>query len=352
MLYSLVKPVLFGLSPERAHDLTLRVAGLSPSLGKLSGIEGSDRLKVKVGSTKWSFPVGLAAGLDKNAEALSFFSHQGFGAIEAGTITLKPQLGNPKPRMHRYPEEKSLRNSMGFPNQGLQEIWPKLRSYEGQAILGANIGKNKESGRSQSIEELSLLYESLHPFTDYFVVNVSSPNTPGLRDFQEKSYLDELFSELRSHGVSKDLYLKISPDIDTGKATELLRVAQDNKLTGLIATNTTVMPEKGIGGISGKLLRGRADTIHRMILEGCGDLEIIGVGGFADPRELFHFWRLGGKGIQVYTAYVFQGPSLLHRFKKEILQFLNSQNISSLEEFFKFPLNERQRRIDDHLSHR
>ncbi len=352
MLYSLVKPVLFSLPPERAHDLTLRLASLSPTLGKLSGIELSERLRVKVGSLNWSFPVGLAAGLDKNAEALPFFSHQGFGAVECGTITLKAQLGNPKPRMHRYPSEESLRNSMGFPNQGLSQIWPRLKSFEGQAILGANIGKNKESGRAESIEELSLLYESLHPFVDYFVINVSSPNTPGLRDFQEKSYLDELFSELHSHGIKKDLYLKISPDIDEKKAEELLLVAKDNRLTGLIATNTTVMPDRGIGGVSGKLLKERARRIHSILLKDPDALEIIGVGGMSESQDLFEFWRMGGKALQVYTSYVYQGPGLLWKFQKDILNFLDQQGLYSLQDLFTENLEERQRRIDDYLSHR
>jgi dihydroorotate dehydrogenase len=352
MLYSLVKPLLFTLPPEKAHDLTLKMARLSPTLGKLSGIEKSDRLEINVGSCKWSFPVGLAAGLDKNGEALAFFSNQGFGALECGTITLRAQSGNPKPRMHRYPEEESLRNSMGFPNHGLQTIWPRLRNFEGLCVLGANIGKNKESNREESIEELSLLYETMHPFVDYFVINVSSPNTPGLRGFQEKSYLDELFEELNNHGIKKDLYLKISPDIDEEKTKELLRVAQDNKLTGLIATNTTIMPERGVGGISGKLLSKQASKIHTALLSEAEDLEIIGVGGMSGPQDIFNFWKQGGKAIQVYTSYVFQGPALLQRFKKEMIGFLDHQEIYSLKEFFALPLKDRQRRIDDYLSSR
>lgn len=350
MLYSLVKPMLFSLPPEKAHDLTLKLARLSPTLGKLSGISNSERLEINVGSLKWSFPVGLAAGLDKNAEALPFFSAQGFGAVECGTITLKAQPGNPKPRMHRYPDEESLRNSMGFPNQGLQDIWPRLRHFEGQCALGANIGKNKETNREESITELSLLFESMHSFVDYFVINVSSPNTPGLRDFQEKSYLDELFQELHSLGIKKDLYLKISPDIESNKIQELLRVCQENKLTGLIATNTTIMPERGVGGVSGKLLKERANRVHELLLKDAGELEIIGVGGFAQPEDLFRFWGLGGKAIQVYTSYVYQGPELLHRFQKALHAFLNHQQIYSLNDFFRYSLSERQRRINDYLS--
>ena len=189
MLYTFIKPLLFSLQPEVAHDLTLKVARLGPSFGTLTGIETDSRLSLEVGKTHWSFPVGLAAGLDKNAEALSFFAGQGFGAIETGTITLKPQLGNPRPRLWRYPEEESLRNAMGFPNHGLLSILPRIKSYEGQSPLGANIGKNKDSTPEESIEELSVIFEALDHEVDYFGVNVSSQNTPGLRALKERSYI-------------------------------------------------------------------------------------------------------------------------------------------------------------------
>jgi dihydroorotate dehydrogenase len=344
MLYSFLKPLLFKLEPETAHNLTLHVAHLCPTLGSLTGQSKDESMSLRVGGTQWSFPIGLAAGLDKNAEALDFFSAQGFGAIECGTITLKPQLGNPLPRMFRYPDEQSLRNAMGFPNQGLLEILPRLKSYDGPIPLGVNIGKNKDTTPEDSIEELSILFDTLREEAEYFVINVSSPNTPGLRALQEKSYLTELFTELNANRNGKDLYLKIAPDLSKEKIQELTTMARDMKLTGLIATNTTIMPERGVGGVSGVLLREKSREVREIILKEKGELELIAVGGITTPDDLFTLWKDGGKAAQVYTAYVFQGPDLLKSFHVEVKKFLSAQKIS-LEEFFKLPLSERQYRI-------
>lgn len=344
MLYFLLKPFLFSLPAETAHDFVLKVAKLGPSLGRLSGIPLDSRLKLKVGTVNWNFPVGLAAGLDKNAEALDFFSAQGFGAIECGTITLKPQMGNPRPRMHRYPEKKSLRNSMGFPNAGLLDILPRLSRYEGPTPIGANIGKNKDSTPEESIEELALLYETLADNVDYFVINVSSPNTPGLRALQERTYLSELFTTLNEcrKTNSKDLYLKIAPDLEKEKIIELTHLAHEFKLTGIIATNTTIMPELGAGGVSGEMLKAKARAVRQIILNEKLPIELISVGGISTSRDLFDLWMDGGKAAQIYSAYIFQGPALLKSIQKELFKFLNSSQLSDLEAFFKLDLKTRQ----------
>ncbi len=344
MLYSLIKPLLFSLDPETAHNLTLEMAKLAPVLGKLSGLIPDTRLKMKVGAVDWTFPIGLAAGLDKNAEALNFFSAQGFGAIECGTVTLKAQAGNPRPRMFRYPAEQSLRNALGFPNQGLKEIMPRLKSYQGLTPLGVNIGKNKETGTVESIEELSILFDTLADNASYFVINVSSPNTPGLRALQEKSYLSDLFSELNKNRAGKDLYLKIAPDLSREKVIELTHLAQEYKLTGLIATNTTIMPERGTGGISGVLLKEKSKEVRRIILQEKTNLELIAVGGIAEPEDLFELWKDGGKAAQVYTSYVYQGPDLLKKFHAAVLNFVVKQELS-LNEFFELPVSERIYRL-------
>ena len=348
MLYQWLKPLLFSLDPEVAHNLVIDVAKLAPTLGHLSGINTDPALTIKVGKTQWTFPIGLAAGLDKNAEALSFFSAQGFGAIECGTITLRPQEGNPRPRMFRYPTEESLRNAMGFPNQGLAAILPRLRSYDGPTPIGANIGKNKETTPEDSIEELALLFESLIHDADYFVINVSSPNTPGLRALQEKSYLTELFSELNKKKQDKDLYLKIAPDLENDKIIELAHLASDLGLTGVIATNTTIMPERGLGGISGVLLSEKSRAVRELILREKLNTELISVGGITKPLDLFHLWSQGGKAAQVYTAYVYQGPELLKVFQKELKRFIGLQKLS-LNEFFALSLDERKYRLKDFI---
>lgn len=344
MLYSVIKPLLFSLDPETAHDFTMNIAKLCPMMGRISGQSPEREMELTVGTTRWTFPIGLAAGLDKNAEALSFFSAQGFGAIECGTITLKPQIGNPRPRMFRYPEEQSLRNAMGFPNKGLLEILPRLKSYEGSVPLGINIGKNKDTSAEDSIEELSILFETLSDYASYFVVNVSSPNTPGLRALQEKSYLTELFSVLNENRKGKDLYLKIAPDLEREKVSELTQLAREMRLSGLIATNTTIMPERGAGGISGRLLAEKSRLVREIILKEKGPLELIAVGGITGPQDLFDLWKDGGKAAQIYTAYVFQGPDLLRKFHKAVGKFVTEQNLS-LNQFFELPLDERNYRV-------
>lgn len=345
MFYSLIKPLLFSLRPETAHDLTLTVARLSPTLGRLSGTQISERLNLKVGSIIWKSPIGLAAGLDKNAEALPFFAAQGFGALECGTITLRPQLGNPRPRMFRYPEEQSLRNAMGFPNDGLLHIASRLEANELQVPVGANLGKNKDSTPEESIDELSVMMATLEDDIDYFVINVSSPNTPGLRALQEKSYLSELFKELKSSS-QKDLYLKIAPDLEDKKVIELTELAVDFKLSGLIATNTSIMPERGMGGVSGVLLKERARKIRKLILDQQTPLELIGVGGMTHFQDIKDFWMDGGKAIQLYTAYVYQGPDLLKNLNREMLNFLNKNKLNNLTDFFALNLNERRKLLN------
>lgn len=346
MLYPLIKSLLFRLDPEDAHHLILKVASLSPTLGKIAGAKIKDSFSINVGSIQWATPVGLAAGLDKNAEALPFFDSQGFGAIECGTITLRPQQGNPRPRIFRYPEEESLRNAMGFPNEGMNHALHKLRHHSGRSALGINIGKNKETSKEESIHELVKLIRNFDYFADYFVVNVSSPNTPGLRELQEKTYLEELFFEL-NRVRTKDLYLKVSPDIDYSKVKELLSVAKTSRLTGLIATNTTIMPERGIGGISGKLLQTKAKEIQNFFLKEKENLEIIAVGGISSPEDLFDLWKRGGKAAQIYSAYIFQGPQILHHFSKALEKFVSTQDVT-LNDFFNFSEEERLYRLKDY----
>jgi len=346
MLYPFIKPLLFALDPEAAHNMTLHLAKLSPQLGKLTGINHDPLLNVQVGNVNWTFPIGLAAGLDKNAEALPFFTNQGFGAVECGTITLQPQGGNPRPRMFRYPAKESLRNAMGFPNQGLLEIMPRLKEYRGSTPLGINIGKNKDTTPEESINELSLLFETLHDYASYFVVNVSSPNTPGLRALQEKEYLSELFMELNRSRNGKDLYLKIAPDLSADKIKELTNLAASFALTGIISTNTTIISELGAGGVSGKLLHEKSKEVRKVVLGENTNLELIAVGGFAAPKDLFDLWKDGGKVAQIYTSYVYQGPEVLKKFYSESVRFLKLQKLN-LNDFFLLSLDERKYRLKD-----
>lgn len=307
----------------------------------LLGKQNPPELQVKVGNQKWSAPWGLAAGLDKNAEAIPFFSNLGFGAVECGTVTLEPQLGNPKPRMFRYPLELSLRNSMGFPSRGLAQVSSGFLDKTKTVPVGANIGKNKESSPSESIKEIKKLYDSLEYKADYFVINISSPNTPGLRHLQDRGYLSELF-KVMNH-PKKDIYLKIAPDLNQGQLKELYNVAREFKLAGLIATNTTMMPERGIGGISGELLKTKSFEVYSQLLDwnGDSDFEIIAVGGISKWQDVLSLWKAGGKAFQVYTSFIYQGPDLLKSFQKESGLFLKEHELSSLDQFFNLKKSQR-----------
>lgn len=357
-LYSFIKKILFQFDPEFIHHHFINIAHLKPSLGRILGIRShsaAHEVRLKNGLT-WNSPIGLAAGFDKNAEALDFFHHQGFGAIECGTVTLRQQAGNLRPRIFRYPHEESLRNCMGFPNLGAKIILEALKDYRQKTPVGVNIGKNKNSNKEESIHELAEMVSLFSPFSSYFTVNVSSPNTPGLRDLQDKGYLRELFTTLmnvkpkcennqKKLESSPSFFLKIAPDINKNLAIEMLELSQELNLSGIIATNTTYIPERGAGGVSGKLLKIPASQIREILLkEKKDDFEIIGVGGFFDFDDLLEFWFQGGKVIQIYTSYIYQGPQVLEHFKKKIDDFIAFQKLS-LQEFFDYDLREKQARI-------
>lgn len=342
MIYSLLKPLLFKMDAETAHHFVLQIS----ELYQARAYSFSPRLHSHKNQLKLPAPVALAAGLDKNAQALATLSSLGFGAIEAGTITLKAQLGNPKPRVWRYPEQESLRNAMGFPNGGRESILYHLKNYQGASVLGVNIGKNKESTPEESIKELAQLVSSLKE-AHYFTINVSSPNTPGLRSLQEPGYLRELFSELKLL-TTKPLFLKIAPDLDKNEIQNLLKISEELRLEGIIATNTTIRADLGIGGISGKLLYPKSFQVQEELLQSQTNLTIIGVGGISSFKDILSFWKLGGQWVQIYTAFVYQGPTFIHRLNKDILRFLDHFGIYQLQTFFDLSLPVRKKMIEEY----
>ncbi len=287
----------------------------------------------------WDFPVGVAAGLDKDAEAIDFFANVGFGAIEVGTVTPRAQQGNAKPRVFRLKRDLSLRNSMGFPNDGASAIKTNISKHHKNIVVGINIGKNKLTPEESAIEDYLFLLNHFYKQADYIAINISSPNTPGLRDMQKGDMLNDLLSKLieaRNALGDKPLYLKISPDLSEPEIKNIVQVAIDNKLDGIIATNTTIMREKGDGGVSGKLLAKKSKEVRDQVLrltKNIPDFEIIAVGGIWNFQDLLAFWKGGGKFVQVYTAFIYQGPNLLKDIQEEIDNLLQEKNLTSLEEF-------------------
>lgn len=347
--YNLFKSIAFNLDPEVAHNQSLSLLSKFPEtlatfmganesgLEKLEGLDLS--LKMKDGNL-WSFPVGLAAGLDKNAEAISFFTSIPFGAVEVGTVTPKPQEGNPKPRMFRLKEEESLLNRMGFNNGGMEKVFKNLEKADRHGkVVGVNLGKNKITPQDKAGEDYRVLFEKFAPLGNYLVVNVSSPNTPGLRDLQNIESLKDIFNsfhDLRDK-YNTPLYLKISPDLALEDLEPIVGLAHDFNLSGIIATNTTIREDIGLGGVSGRILKEKSFEVRKRLLEIMGKeskLELIGVGGISDFQDLMDFWKLGGRACQVYTSFIYQGPPMLVSWRNDLAKEMNKRKVKTLDEFF------------------
>jgi dihydroorotate dehydrogenase len=336
------RPLLFLLEAERAHDLgmkTLQGIDSFPSLRKavrsLHACE-DERLKKKLFGLEFPNPLGVAAGLDKNAIGYPGLGAFGVGFVEIGTITPRPQKGNPGPRLFRLPRDRALLNRMGFNNDGAERIAERLRERKGERpLLGGNIGKNKETPNEEAAADHEGTMRPLDPFVDYWVINISSPNTPGLRELQGKEYLKRLLGETlvsrdRLDG-GKPLLVKLSPDMEQGEVDEMLEVFQEERPDGLIATNTTVGREGlrtskerleayGNGGISGAPLKDRSDRLIRYLKEGTGEeLPIIGVGGIMNEDDALAKLDAGADLIQVYTGLIYEGPALMKRILRAIL---------------------------------
>ncbi len=331
------------MDPEDVHNITLDLLAKYPLFFSLASNQTtlSPNYQVKVGKLTWPFPVGLAAGLDKNAVAIDYFSRTLFGAIEVGTVTPKPQEGNPKPRMFRYPELESLRNKMGFNNLGAEKIFENIKtSINHGRILGVNLGKNKVTPEDEAFRDYQCLYDKFSPVADYLVINVSSPNTPGLRDLQRTENLKIIFESLNvARKINpKPLYLKISPDLAFEDVGPIIDLVKEYRLEGIIATNTTIMKNMGEGGISGKLCFKKSREMRKYILERIREtpeVEVIGVGGISSFEDLLDFWKMGGKVVQIYSSFIFQGPMILNNFQKGIDTYLKKTGCKNVEEVIK-----------------
>ncbi|HEY9489549.1 MAG TPA: quinone-dependent dihydroorotate dehydrogenase, partial [Chryseosolibacter sp.] len=281
-------------------------------------------------------PVGLAAGLDKDAKLIDALACLGFGFIEIGTLTPKPQPGNAKPRLFRLPKDQALINRMGFNNEGVMPAAERLKKKRSTVIVGGNIGKNKSTPNASADQDYTYCFNALYDYVDYFVVNVSSPNTPGLRELQEKEPLQRLLKTVKdlslTKPVAKPVLLKIAPDLNTEQLDDIVEILKSTGMDGVIATNTTISREGletsaehlsriGSGGLSGKPLRERANEVIRYLRAKLGkDFPIIGVGGIMSPQDAMEKLRAGADLVQIYTGFIYEGPDLIKRINKEILK--------------------------------
>ena len=335
----LIRPLLFLFDPEKVHYFTFslirilsKIPGI-PSLFESLYTVNDKRLETEVFGLKFKNPVGLAAGFDKDAALYKELSHFGFGFIEIGTLTPKGQEGNPKKRLFRLKEDQAIINRMGFNNGGVQEAVERLKKNKG-ILIGGNIGKNKLTPNENAVDDYLICFEALFNYVDYFVVNVSSPNTPNLRELQEKEPLTQLLQALQKENLakpnSKPILLKIAPDLTDTQLLDIIDIVKETKIAGVIATNTTISRE-GLqsvnrcetGGMSGKPLTKRSTEVIRFLSEKSNKaFPIIGVGGIHSADDAIEKLEAGASLIQLYTGFIYEGPALVKAINKKILEKL------------------------------
>ena len=341
MYKTVIRPLLFKFQPETIHRvvcLFLKLPLLTKLLKQIYNFHSSV-LETKIAGLHFKNPIGLAAGFDKDAELLSQMTDLGFGFLEIGTITPKGQPGNEKPRLFRLPKDQALINRMGFNNSGVDYVRKNLLKYKGNCIIGGNIGKNKITPNENAVDDYLLCFNRLNDVVDYFVVNVSSPNTPGLRQLQEAKSLEKILFKLQdinlSQKINKPIFLKISPDLSRDQLDDIIEVVLKTKIAGVIATNTTIdrknlktseeqIKQLGDGGLSGKPIRHRSTEIIRYLAKKSNRaFPIIGVGGIHSPEDAMEKLKAGASLVQIYTGFIYEGPRLIKNINKA-LKNLNS----------------------------
>lgn len=343
MYKAIIKPFLFKKDPENAHYLTFDLLKLflgnkltRSCAHRLFNVNHPSLKKQLFGLT-FNNPVGLAAGLDKDAKVFNELASFGFGFIEIGTLTPKPQAGNDKPRLFRLPKDAALINRMGFNNEGVDEAIKRLKNKKTNIIIGGNIGKNKLTANEDAVNDYSYCFNALFDYVDYFVVNVSSPNTPNLRDLQEKEPLTNLLNHLQKLNQlktkRKPILLKIAPDLTDSQLDDIISIVFDTKIDGIIATNTTIAREPlsypkqeieaiGAGGLSGKPLAKRSTEVIRYLKTKSGNaFPVIGVGGIHSAADAIEKIEAGADLIQLYTGFIYEGPALVKQINNALINY-------------------------------
>jgi len=342
MYKNVIRPVLFLFTPERIHSIIfffLKIYKFCPLprfIFKKLFVLNDKRLEREVFGIKFKNPVGIAAGLDKDAEVFDMFDYMGFSHIEIGTVTPKSQPGNPKPRLFRLVNDSALINRMGFNNKGVDFAVKKLKSKKSEIIIAGNIGKNKITPNTEAISDYEKNFNALFDYVDYFVVNVSSPNTPNLRELQDKKPLTELLQHLQNLNSQKQkrksILLKIAPDLTNEQLDDIIDIVLQTKIDGIVATNTTIernnlsytkefIEKIGNGGLSGKPLRNRSTEVIKYIVEKSNNkIPVIGVGGILTPQDAIEKLQAGAKLVQVYTGFIYNGPGFAKQINKAIIK--------------------------------
>ena len=342
-MFTFLRPYIFTLDPEAAHDLAIKSLKFNFMPKNFFQVENEEMLSTKLFKKKLKNPIGLAAGFDKSAEVYNSLFKLGFGFVEVGTITPKRQFGNPKPRVFRLEKDRALINRLGFNNDGIEAVTERLNQDAPEDFLGINIGPNKDT--KDKVLDFLECFDSLNKFADYITVNISSPNTIGLRDFHEEKLLSKLLSKLLELKIKKKITcpiaLKLSPDIKDSEITDINEMILKYKIDGVILTNTTNQNRDDlsdanrseIGGLSGQPLKKLSlKFIKKFYKSNKGKIPIIGVGGIDSGQSAFEKILAGATVVQLYTGMVYKGPGVIKNIKKELIEILKKEKINNIQE--------------------
>ena len=342
-MFSILRPFLFKLDPEKAHDFAIKSLKLNLLPTKMFTVEDEQMLKIELLGKNFPNPIGLAAGFDKSAEVYNSLLRLGFGFVEVGTVTPLKQFGNPKPRIFRLEDDHALINRLGFNNDGIEAIKARIKSKGKKGILGINIGPNKETKDQKN--DFCLGLKNFFDVADYITINISSPNTEGLRDFHDQKKLIDLMTSLneikKNNKTNIPLLLKISPDIKTSYISEIVEVATKHNVSAIILTNTTNGNRDHLasefkdeeGGLSGKPLHHISNSIiKKFYKELKGKIPIIGVGGVNSCKSAYEKIIAGASLLQLYTGFVYRGPSTAKDIKKELIEILKIEGIKNIKD--------------------
>ena len=342
-MFSIFKPYIFSLDPEVAHDLAIKSLKFNILPKSIFSVEQEELLETKLFNEKLSNPIGLAAGFDKSAEVYNSLFQLGYGFVEVGTVTPKRQLGNPKPRVFRLEKDQALINRLGFNNHGSEIISKRIAENPPIGYLGINVGPNKDTKNKE--EDYYLCLTRLASQAGYLTINISSPNTEGLRDFHDQKELEKLLTGInkikKDKNISKPIVIKLSPDIKDIEINKIIELIIKYKIEGIILSNTTEKNRENLkdiqknekGGLSGQPLKDLSTTlIKKFYKETKGKIEIIGVGGVDCGQSAFEKISAGANAVQLYTGMVYKGPGVVKQMKKELISILKKENIRNINE--------------------
>ena len=342
-MFTIFRPYIFSLDPEVAHDLAIKTLKLNVLPKSLFSVDGEELLETSLLKEKIPNPIGLAAGFDKGAEVYNSLFKLGYGFVEVGTVTPKRQLGNPKPRIFRLEKDQALINRLGFNNHGAQVVSERIAENLPGGFLGVNVGPNKDTKNKE--EDYYLCISKLFSYAGYLTINISSPNTQGLRDFHDQREFEKLLTGInkikKERNILKPITIKLSPDINSDEISKIIELILKYKIDGIIISNTTDSNRENLsdlqknekGGLSGKPLKQvSTNLIKEFYKETKGKIEIIGVGGVDSGEAVFEKICAGANAIQLYTGMVYKGPAIVKEMKKELISILKNENLKNISE--------------------